>query len=112
MNVVFLIRERSRRNRRMRWRKLRVQEAAGFPGRTFRSCLLCLLGLECAIGAWQTVGGSAVPLRIVYLERDYQIEWVKENPHDASDIFGIRLDTEELEVEFYHQKSELQKNRE
>ncbi len=58
------------------------------------------------------VGGADVPLRIGHLDREYQIEWVKENTHDTSEIFGIRLDTEELEVEFYHQESELQKSSE
>ncbi len=91
-----------------RWRKMRIQEAAGFPERKFRRLLTACLALECVIGLGR-LDQNEMPFRLIHMDEEYQLEWVEWRTPDYTDIFGIRLDTEDMEVEFYHQIQQAQK---
>ena len=112
-----------------RWRRLRIREAAAKNAvykkmRGLRTVLAAVLCLELAVGARQLWTSGWVHIRLMHREESCCVEWVKpgtgEQEHGAAsgeealeqaktqDIYGIRLNPDSLEIQFYHRSQAIQ----
>lgn len=111
----------SRMRRRLcsRWRKAYMEQEAGRKKDRLRAGIVVLMGAEALVGAWQVMPDVADRLRLVRMEEEYRLEWQQpgmirqsgDGPAGQPDtgletgtVYGIRLDPERLEVQFYQQK--------
>lgn len=85
-------------------------QAAGRQKQALRQGLCVLLGAELLAGVRQAVPAHGGSVRLVRLEKEYCLEWQNPSGKDGSGeeipdmVYGIRLDPEHLEVQFYQQK--------
>lgn len=98
-----------RAGRCRKWRKARVREAAGKKQKHLRQVLGICAGLEFLYLIQQYYQEQNLNFQIFRIEESYHIEWGNENPLIPEQSFGIRLNLEELELEFYHQTRKSQK---
>ncbi len=113
-----------------RWRRLRIREAAEKRSthkkmKRLRTALTVILCLELAVGARQLWASFGSNIRLLHREESRCVEWVKTGPGEeeqygaasreevlqqekVQDVYGIRLNPDSLEIQFYHQKQEVQ----
>lgn len=73
--------------------------------RNLRRGLLLALAAELGFGGWQLLAVSGYEVKLVRLEEEYQIEWTVKKMEDSENpVYGIRLNPDRLELEFYHRE--------
>ncbi len=65
--------------------------------------------LECALIGIRKDISVQIPFRMIHMEQNYHVEWAAESASEYQDIFGIRLDTENMEIEFYHEIQQMKR---
>lgn len=94
-------RERAKQCRK--WRKARIREAAGKHQKYLRQLLGICAGLESFYLIHQYYQEQNLKFQIFRVEEAYHIEWGNEKSLTPEQSYGIRLNLEKLELEFYHQ---------
>ncbi|MGN0158794.1 MAG: hypothetical protein ACI39W_06620 [Brotaphodocola sp.] len=100
-------RERAQQCRK--WRKARMAEAARRHHKWLCQMLLLGLCLESVCLVRQYYQEKHLRFYVFHVDEDYHAEWVKEAAPGSGQRFGVRLNPERLEIEFYHQTQEVKK---
>ncbi len=104
----------SRRDRR--WRRLRMREKAerhlSRRLKRLRSVLVLVLCLELTVGIRQLWASEGAGIHFLRREESCCVEWVGPHPGDGEqdseqDIYGIRLNPDSMEIQFYHHSRKL-----
>ena len=97
---------RARKRACLKWRRHQVLQAAGDRSRRLRTVLTAALGIEILVGSWMNIQKHPDTIRLIHVEEEYRLEWVQDECV-LHDIYGIRLNPEALEIEFYRQQQEI-----
>ena len=103
-----------------RWRKQWIRHLT-WKYRTFspdvclRTCLMAVLCLELTAGTGIVWMQKQPELKLVHTKRLCEVELVTENSagsgvEDGAEVYGLRLDLQALEVQFYHRKDSVRRH--
>lgn len=96
----------ARKKARLKWRRRQIAQAAGCRGEVLRSLLAAVLGIEILIGSGIKIREHPDAVRLLRVEEEYHLEWIRDERLWYV-IYGIRLNPEQLEIEFYRQQQEI-----